>query len=76
MCIRDSREFGHTVSKGKAVLRMKYVTQTATCPPQFTFFANRPDLVDDNFERYLENRLRENFELVGTPIRIKFKKKD
>ncbi len=50
------REFGHTVSKGKAVLRMKYVTQTATCPPQFTFFANRPDLVDDNFERYLENR--------------------
>ena len=70
------REFGHTVSKGKAVLRMKYVTQTATCPPQFTFFANRPDLVDDNFERYLENRLRENFELVGTPIRIKFKKKD
>ena len=64
------REFGHTVSKGKAVLRMKYVTQTATCPPQFTFFANRPDLVDDNFERYLENRLRENFELVGTPIRI------
>ena len=49
---------------------------TATCPPQFTFFANRPDLVDDNFERYLENRLRENFELVGTPIRIKFKKKD
>ena len=70
------REFGHTVSKGKAVLRMKYVTQTATCPPQFTFFANRPDLVDDNFERYLENRLREQFDLVGTPIGIKFKKKD
>ena len=65
-----------TGSKGKAVLRMKYVTQTATCPPQFTFFANRPDLVDDNFERYLENRLRENLRLVGTPIRIKFKKKD
>lgn len=74
--LQGIREFGHTVSKGKAVLRMKYVTQTATCPPQFTFFANRPDLVDDNFERYLENRLRENFDLVGTPIRIKFKKKD
>ena len=74
--LQGIREFGHTVSKGKAVLRMKYVTQTATCPPQFTFFANRPDLVDDNFERYLENRLREGFDLVGTPIRIKFKKKD
>lgn len=70
------RESGHTVSKGKAILRMKYVTQTATCPPQFTFFANRPDVVDDNYERYLENRLREAFDLEGTPIRLKFKKKD
>ena len=70
------RESGHTISKGKAILRMKYVTQTATCPPQFTFFANRPDIVDDNYERYLENRLREHFDLTGTPIKLKFKKKD
>lgn len=70
------REQGHTVSKGKAILRMKYVTQTATCPPQFTFFANRPDVVDDNYERYLENRLRDTFDLEGTPIKLKFKKKD
>lgn len=70
------RETGHTVSNGKAVLRMKYVTQTGTCPPQFTFFANRPDLVNDNYERFLENRLREGFSLEGTPIKLKFKKKD
>ena len=70
------RETGHTVTKGKTILRMKYVTQTATRPPQFTFFANRPDLVNDNFERFLENRIRESFDLVGTPIRFKFKKKD
>ena len=70
------RETGHTVSKGKAILRMKYVTQTSTCPPQFTFFCNRPDVVDDNYERYLENRMREAFDLTGTPIRLKFKKKD
>lgn len=70
------REQGHTVSKGKAILRMKYVTQTATCPPQFTFFANRPDVADDNYERYLENRLRDTFDLEGTPIKLKFKKKD
>ena len=69
-------ESGHTISKGKAILRMKYVTQTSTCPPQFTFFCNRPDIVDDNYERYLENRLREAFDLTGTPIRLKFKKKD
>ena len=70
------RETGHTVSKGKAVLRMKYLTQTGTCPPHFTFFVNRPDVVDDNYERYLENRMREAFPLEGTPIRLKFKKKD
>ena len=70
------RESGHTVSKGKAILRMKYVTQTATKPPRFTFFCNRPDVVDDNYERYLENRLRATFPLTGTPVRLRFKKKD
>lgn len=70
------RETGHTVSQGKAVLRMKYVTQTGTCPPHFTVFVNRPDLVTDNYERFLENRLRKAFDLEGTPIRLKFKKKD
>ena len=55
---------------------MKYVTQTATCPPQFTFFVNRPDLITDNFERFLENRLRKSFDLTGTPVKLKFKKKD
>ena len=44
---------------------MKYVTQTGTCPPYFTFFVNRPDLVTDNYERFLENRLREGFDLDG-----------
>lgn len=74
--LQEIRDFGHTVSKGKKMLRIKYVTQTGTCPPQFTFFANHPDMVDANYERYLENRLRASFNLVGTPIRIKFKRKD
>ena len=55
---------------------MKYVTQTEVCPPRFTFFVNRPDLVTDNFERFLENRLRQSFDLEGTPVYLKFKKKD
>ena len=74
--LADVRETGHTISKGKAHLRMKYVTQTGTCPPVFTLFANRPDIVDDNYERYLENNMRKYFDLEGTPIRLKFKKKD
>lgn len=70
------REEGHTVRKGKAVLRMKYVTQTGVCPPRFTLFVNRPDIVDDNYERFLENRLRKTFDFEGTPIQLRFKKKD
>lgn len=70
------RESGHTVSSGKRRLRLQYATQTGTKPPVFTFWCNAPDLVDDNFERYLENRLRESFDLVGTPIRLKFRRKD
>ena len=72
----EIREEGHTVTKGNTILRMKYVTQTNTCPPQFTFFVNRPDIVTDNFERFLENRLRQSFDLTGTPVHFKFKKKD
>lgn len=74
--LQEVRDFGHTVSSGKKVLRIKYVTQTGTCPPVFTFFANHPEMVDNTYERYLENRLRESFDLLGTPIRIKFKRKD
>lgn len=70
------REGGHSITKGKTILRMKYVTQTATMPPRFTIFCNRPDVVTDNYRRYLENRLRESFDLSGTPIRLTFKKKD
>lgn len=74
--LQGIRDFGHTISQGKKMLKIKYVTQTAVKPPQFTFFANHPEMVDDGYERYLENRLRENFDLVGTPIRFKFKRKD
>ncbi|MEF9841651.1 MAG: ribosome biogenesis GTPase Der [Raoultibacter sp.] len=74
--LQEIRDFGHSVSQGKKLLRVKYVTQTSTQPPQFTFFANHPEIVDGNYERYLENRMRKAFNFVGTPIHIKFKRKD
>lgn len=74
--LTEIREFGHTVNKGSKHLKVNYMTQTGVKPPRFTFFANFPELIDDNFERYLEGRLRERFELEGTPIRMKFRKKD
>ena len=74
--LTEMRDFGHTVSKGSQTLRVNYVTQTRTSPPGFTFFANHPMLADDNFKRYVENRMRDAFDLTGTPIIMKFRKKD
>lgn len=74
--LTEMREFGHTLNKYGKTLRLQYVTQTRTMPPGFTFFANHPNLVDDNFRRYIENRLRERFDLTGTPVVLKFRKKD
>lgn len=69
------KETGYTITKGKKVLRMKYVTQTGITPPKFTFFVNHSSIVNDNFERFLENKLRANFDLGGTPINFRFKTK-
>jgi GTP-binding protein len=74
--LSDLREVGHTISRGGVHLRMKYGTQTRTAPPGFTFFANHPKLVDENYKRYLENRMREAFDFTGTPITLKFRQKD
>lgn len=58
--------------KGKR-LKIYFVSQTGTKPPKFTFHVNNKGLVHFSYERYLENKIRENFELDGTPIVIQFK---
>lgn len=74
--LTDMREFGHTIVDGKRRLRMHYVTQTGTNPPTFTFFVNHTDLINDSYRRYIENRMRATFDFKGTPIRLRFRKKD
>ena len=74
--LTDMREFGHTIVDGKRRLRMHYVTQTGTNPPAFTFFVNHTDLINDSYRRYIENRMRVTFDFKGTPIRLRFRKKD
>ena len=54
-------------------LKIYYATQTGVKPPKFTFHVNSKNLVHFSYERYLENKLRENFELEGTPIILQFK---
>ena len=68
------REGGHTRSEKGRRLKIQYATQTGSKPPVFTFWCNAPDLVDDNFERFIENRLRARFDLTGTPVRLKFRR--
>ena len=70
------RESGFTRTQGNKRLKVTYVTQTGSEPPVFTFFCNHPELADANYRRFMENRLRETFDLVGTPIRLKFRGKE
>ncbi len=60
--------------KGKR-LKVYFVSQTETKPPKFTFQVNSKNLIHFSYERYLENKIRENFDLTGTPIILQFKNK-
>ena len=73
--IRDAVMLNQPPSyKGKR-LKIYFVNQSGTKPPKFTFNVNSKGLVHFSYERYLENKLRENFDLEGTPIIIQFKNK-
>lgn len=60
--------------KGKYV-KIKFCTQLPTPYPQFAFFCNLPQYVRDPYKRFLENKLRENFDFSGVPITIFLRKK-
>jgi GTP-binding protein len=60
--------------KGKYI-KIKYVTQLPTKNPVFAFFCNLPQYIKEPYTRYLENRLRENFDFEGVPIKIVYKNK-
>src|SRR5450432_4028492 len=62
------------VVRGNAV-KIKYVTQLPTVVPSFAFFCNYPDDIKTPYKNYLENQLREKFDLTGVPVRIFFRKK-
>ncbi|WP_394750170.1 ribosome biogenesis GTPase Der [Spongiimicrobium salis] len=60
--------------KGKYV-KIKYCMQLPTEYPQFAFFCNLPQYVRDPYKRFLENKLRENFDFNGVPIKVFMRKK-
>lgn len=60
--------------KGKYI-KIKYSTQLPTKNPVFAFFCNLPQYIKSPYTRYLENRLRENFDFEGVPVKIIYKNK-
>ena len=61
-------------TKGKYI-RIKYATQLPTPTPQFAFFVNLPQYIKDSYRRYLENKMREQWDFSGVPIQIYFRQK-
>ncbi|WP_417599991.1 ribosome biogenesis GTPase Der [Owenweeksia hongkongensis] len=61
-------------SKGKYV-KIKFVTQLPTRTPSFAFFANLPQYVKEPYKRFIENKLREQFDFTGVPIQVYFRQK-
>ncbi|MDE2165815.1 MAG: ribosome biogenesis GTPase Der [Alphaproteobacteria bacterium] len=55
-------------------LKLRYMTQVNIRPPTFALFASRPGKLPDSWRRYLANRLREQFDLPGVPLRLMLRK--
>lgn len=60
--------------KGKYV-KIKYCMQLPTATPQFVFFANLPQYVKEPYKRFLENKIRENWDFSGVPIDVYIREK-
>jgi len=61
--------------KGKYI-KIKYITQIPSPIPQFAFFCNLPQYIGESYRRFLENKMRENFDFGGVPISLFFRSKD
>jgi len=65
----------HPSTKSGKELKIKYMTQIESHWPVFAFFCNNPELVQSNFRKFLENKLREKFSLEGVPVSLRFMEK-
>jgi len=73
--IRDiTLQYNPPAVKGKN-LKIKYMTQVHKAPPIFAIFSNFPDLFPVNYQRYIENQIRERFGFQGVPIKLSFRLK-
>jgi GTP-binding protein len=70
--LAELREAREAPSRGGRRLNLLYGTQVQTRPPRFRFFVNDPGLVTRDYGYWVENKLRERFELEGIPVAIDF----
>lgn len=68
-------DFEKAAVPGKHKMRVYYMTQAAVAPPTFILFTDRDVKLHFSYERYLENRIRDTFGFVGTPIWFKIRPK-
>lgn len=61
-------------TKGKYI-KIKYITQIPGSSPQFAFFCNLPQYIKEPYYRFIENKLRENFNFSGVPVQVWFRQK-
>ena len=64
------------LSPGRRAVRVMYAAQTSVEPPTFVFFTNVATEFHFSYQRYLVNRLREEFKLAGTPIRLHVRRRE
>jgi GTP-binding protein len=71
--LRDAVAAHPPASKHGRWIKFYYATQADVAPPTFIVFCNDPKQIHFSYRRYLENKLREEFGFIGTPVRISFR---
>ncbi|HUN23152.1 MAG TPA: ribosome biogenesis GTPase Der [Anaerolineales bacterium] len=74
--LREAMELHPPPAAGSRRLKIRYASQVRVAPPVFLFHVNDRELVHFSYSRFLENRLRETFGFLGTPIRLSFRSKE
>ncbi len=64
------------IAKNGRRIPMKYMTQVSTRPPTFVIFSSNPDSLPESYLRYLSNGLREQYGLIGVPLRLHMRKRE
>ncbi len=63
------------LKNGRAV-KLKFVSQVSVSPPKFNIFSNHPSAINNQYKKYLSNKLKRSFNLENVPIKVRFKKSD